>query len=317
MKSIGGYFELEFRQGEHFHKNAIRLSTARQCLEYILRFRKYNKVYVPYYTCDAILEPIRKLEVQYEYYHIDGNLEPLLHKRIGEFEALLYTNYFGLKQDYIELLSKQYKNLIIDNAQAFFAKPIKGVDTFYSARKFIGVPDGAYLYVDKDIDENFPIYNPINSSKYLVGRLVSDAESFYFDFQESEKKLCNLEIHNMSILSDKILRSLDYYTIIQKRRSNYMYLFHHLNMSNKIHFDISSTDDVPMVYPFWSNKLDWKNELRLKKIYIPIYWKSVLDLMQDEYNIETSLVNSLCAIPIDQRYGKDEMNYIITSILSK
>lgn len=317
MNSIGGYFELEFRQGEHFHKNAIRLSTARQCLEYILRLRKYNKVYIPYYTCDAILEPIKKLGIQYEFYRIDENLEILSLFEIGELEALLYTNYFGLKQDYINALSHQYQNLIIDNAQAFFAKPLEGVDTFYSARKFIGVPDGAYLYVDNYEGEIFQTYNPINSLNYLVGRLTFDAESFYSDFQKSEKNLCNLDIHNMSILSDKILRSLDYYAIIQKRRFNYMYLFRHLDSLNKLHFDISFTDDVPMAYPFWNNIADLKNKLQAKRIYIPRYWQSVLDLASDEHDVERSLANSLCAIPVDQRYGKDEMNYIITNVLLK
>ena len=33
MMSIGGYFELEIREGKHFHQGAIKLSTARQCFE--------------------------------------------------------------------------------------------------------------------------------------------------------------------------------------------------------------------------------------------------------------------------------------------
>lgn len=70
MMSIGGYFELEIREGKHFHQGAIKLSTARQCFEYILKARRYTKVYIPYYTCDVIIEPLMKLNVKYEYYHI-------------------------------------------------------------------------------------------------------------------------------------------------------------------------------------------------------------------------------------------------------
>lgn len=43
-KAIGGYFELELRKGEHYHKNALRLNTARNCFEYVLLVRKYTKV---------------------------------------------------------------------------------------------------------------------------------------------------------------------------------------------------------------------------------------------------------------------------------
>ena len=152
MMSIGGYFELEIREGKHFHQGAIKLSTARQCFEYILKARRYTKVYIPYYTCDVIIEPLMKLNVKYEYYHINSLLDPVFDKKIESSEAFLYTNYFGLKQDTVLYLSRFYPNLIVDNAQAFFAKPIEGVDTFYSARKFFGVPDGAYLYTTALLD---------------------------------------------------------------------------------------------------------------------------------------------------------------------
>ena len=36
MEAIGGYFELELQQGEEYHKDALRLNTARNCFEYIL-----------------------------------------------------------------------------------------------------------------------------------------------------------------------------------------------------------------------------------------------------------------------------------------
>lgn len=98
MKSIGGYFELEFREGVQYHETALKLSTARQCLEYVLRAKCYNKIYVPFYTCDAILEPILKLGISYEFYHIDKNFEPVFDRAIEEDEVFLYTNYWGLKQ---------------------------------------------------------------------------------------------------------------------------------------------------------------------------------------------------------------------------
>lgn len=76
--AIGGYFELEIPQGAHYHKTAIRLNTARNCFEYILRTRAYKKVYIPYYTCDVMLEPIQRLGIGFQYYSIDENLSPIL-----------------------------------------------------------------------------------------------------------------------------------------------------------------------------------------------------------------------------------------------
>ena len=153
MTSIGGYFELELPQKAEYHKSALALNTGRNCLEYILRARGYKKVYLPYYSCEVLLEPFNKLDVEYCFYHINGSLELEQLVTLQDGEALLYINYFGLKQDYVASLSATYgKQLIVDNTQAFYAKPIKGIDTFYSCRKFFGVADGAYLYCSQSLD---------------------------------------------------------------------------------------------------------------------------------------------------------------------
>ena len=149
MKAIGGYFELELNDGHEWHANAIRLNTARNAFEYVLRSEKYKRVHLPYYTCDAMLEPIEKLEVERQFYHIDTNLEPCVDPAaLPEDEGFVYTNYFGLKDRCVEALAQVCPTLIVDNAQSFFSTPLPGVDVFYSPRKFFGVPDGAYLYTD-------------------------------------------------------------------------------------------------------------------------------------------------------------------------
>src|SRR5215510_594465 len=96
---LGGYFELELRDGQHYHSAAIELNTARNCVEYILKVREYKKIYIPYYTCEIILEPIKKCNVDYEFYSINQKLEPINKYNLSDGEAFLYTNYFGLKQD--------------------------------------------------------------------------------------------------------------------------------------------------------------------------------------------------------------------------
>ena len=154
MKEIGGYIELEFKEGQPFHSSAIALNTTRNCFEYVLRAKKIKKILIPHFTCDVMLEPINKLGVIFQYYHIDSNLEPIITNETSQNNALLYTNYFGIKQNVIKKLHKKFGNLIIDNSQAFYHFPVKNVDTFYSARKFFGVPDGAYLYTDKFIPGN-------------------------------------------------------------------------------------------------------------------------------------------------------------------
>ena len=313
MHSIGGYFSLELPWYEEYHKNAIKLNTGRNCLEYILRCRQYKKVYIPYYTCEVILEPIQKLNIAYEFYHINLSLEILDEIHLQEGEALLYTKYYGLKQRYVEVLAEKYgKRLIVDNTQAFYAKPILGIDTFYTCRKFFGVPDGAYLYTDTllnmDMEQDVS-YERMNS---LTKRIDISPEAGYQDFRDVSKSLVGLPIRRMSNLSQRMMQGIDYETIKQRRRANYQMLDAAFCHENNIILKLEA-DAVPMVYPYLVSIQGLHERLIENRIFVARYWPNVLTWSTKD---DTSflLASQMIPLPIDQRYGKEELEYIISRI---
>ena len=313
-KAIGGYNQLELRSGEHYHKDALRLNTARNCLEYILRVRKYSKLYIPYYTCEVILEPLHKLGVQYEFYHIDMNFELQDAIQLKANEALLYTNYYGLKQKTIEVLAKQYgKQLIVDNAQAFYANPVEGIDTFYSARKFFGVADGAYLYIDEELNEELEQDVSYDRMQHLLKRIDLSAEAGYADFQQVEHELCNQPIKRMSKLTEAILCSVDYAKCASVRRNNYLELEKQLADSNGIHLELSF-EDVPLAYPYLTDDVGLRNRLISRRVYVPTYWPNVLDWCVSNA-LECKMVTQTIPLIIDQRYGTIEMKNNINNLI--
>ena len=310
MDSIGGYFGLELRQGEHFHKDSLCLNSARNCLEYILRVRNYTKIYIPYYTCEVILEPIKKLNLEFEFYHINESLEPQKDYFLNNDEAFLYTNYFGLKQDCVLRLAKLYKKqLIVDNAQAFYAKPLEGIDTFYSPRKFFGIADGGYLYIDKKLDIELKQDYSYERMSHLLKRIDVSAEFGYNDFKRNDESLINQPIRLMSKLTSEILSSIDYNLIRNKRIKNFLYLESKLKDQNLIYLPLIN-NDVPMVYPFLTNDITLKAKLIANKIFVATYWPNVKDWTKEK-DLEYKLTNNLLPLPIDQRYGIKEMNKLI------
>ncbi|MBR4065050.1 MAG: hypothetical protein IKK02_07300 [Tidjanibacter sp.] len=312
-KAIGGYNQLELRSGGHYHKDALRLNTARNCLEYILRVRNYKKVYVPYYTCEVILEPFNKLDVAYEFYHINEELNIKDDINLTEGEAILYTNYYGLKQSSVEQLAKKYgPRLIVDNAQAFFAPRINGIDTFYSARKFFGVPDGAYLYIDEELTEELEQDVSYDRMQHLLKRIDLSAEAGYDDFQQVEHELCNQPIKRMSKLTEAILCSINYKKCAQIRRNNYLEFDKSLSDCNGIHLDVDS-NAVPLAYPYLADDVDLRNCLISRRIYVPTYWPNVEDWAGNDAP-ETLMANNILPLPIDQRCGVEDMNRIINII---
>ena len=312
-KAIGGYPELELRKGEHYHKEALCLNTARNCFEYILRAKQYTKVYMPYYTCEVMFEPLKKLGISYEYYHINNILEPIDNVNLKPTEAFLYTNYYGLKQDCVKRLAKQYGNqLIVDNAQAFFAEPINGIDTFYSARKFFGVADGAYLYTDTILDIQLDKDKSYERMMHLLIRADIDAESGYAYFKINDDSLINNPIRLMSNLTEKILCSIDYDKIKTIRCNNYTLLETKLKSSNKISLFMDA-DAVPMVYPYLVNDCSLRKLFINNKIYVPKYWSNIVEKCKKK-DYEHELMEYLLPLPINHVYDIENINRIINII---
>lgn len=327
MQAIGGYFELELplhkeyhpistlRQGADGGEACVRLNTGRNCLEYILRSRQYRKVYIPYYTCEVVLEPFQKLNIEYAFYHIDINLEITDPISLHEDEALLYTNYYGLKQRYVEVLSKKYgTKLIVDNTQAFFAKPLKGIDTFYTCRKFFGVPDGAYLYTDKPLNIEINQDESWERMTFLSKRIDLGAAAGYQDFQEKEELLIGQPIKCMSNLTQRLMQSIDYESAAQQRRRNFLHLHEALHNSNLLKLELAD-DAVPMVYPYMTNRQGLREHLIKNKVFVARYWPNVLEWASPS-DFEYALTSCMLPIPCDQRYSKEDINVILNCIAS-
>lgn len=315
MKGIGGFFELELRRGEHYHEGALRLNTARNSFEYVLRVRSYSKVYIPYYTCEAVLEPLKRLGVEYGFYAINEHLEPEREIRLEKGEAFLYTNYFGLKQGCMGRLAGIYGNrLIVDNAQAFYAPRVEGVDTFYSPRKFFGVPDGGYLYTNRRLEGGLLRDVSWERMGHLLRRVDEGAEAGYALFRKNEDALDDNPIRSMSRLTERMLEGVDYERAGRQRRGNFLYLHERLKGRNRLDMKLQD-EEVPMVYPFWTDGgEDLKKELIRNKIYVATYWPNVPE-WTEEGTLEYDLAKNVVALPVDQRYTKKELEHIVNLLL--
>lgn len=306
---IGGYFELELPRYQEYHAGAIALNSGRFCLEYILRCKKIKKVYVPFYTCDSVVQPIENLDISYQFYHIDTKYQITDDIHLLDGDVLLYTNYWGLLDSYCRELANKYKNqLILDYTQAFYSLPIEGIDTFYSCRKYFGVPDGAYLYTDAKADFDIEQDKSYNCLSALVKRIDLSAEAGYEDFHANDRKFHESPLRGMSKFTRRMMQGIDYEGIAQRRRRNYTYLQHCLGGRQL------QKGEVPMVFPYIS---DMGQELRKKliagKVFVAKYWPNVEEWARPDAT-ETWLSNHLLPLPIDQRYEEKEMERIIKII---
>ena len=321
-KAIGGYFSLELNEGWELHRDALRLNTGCYALEYILKARKYSKVYIPYYICDSVLLPFERVGISYEFYHINEKLEPVAELHPKEGEAVLYVNYFGLKNRYASTFCYVYHNTILDQTQAFYSeqgnkyedKTIQS-DTFYSCRKFFGVADGAYLYTDCFLDEKLPQDESFGRMDFLTKRIDRSAQEGFADFHANDEALCSVGMCRMSRLTEAIMRSIDYTAKANRRIHNFYVLDKSLRPTNRFKWDIDY-GTVPMVYPYYvEDGANLRQYLIDHQVFCARYWPNVLEWCQPG-DLEYQLAANLVCLPIDQRYDEEDMIYIL-SILGK
>ncbi|KQS95214.1 hypothetical protein [Chryseobacterium sp. Leaf394] len=309
--AIGGYFELELSKKSNLFPDYLALNSARNCLEYILRLSIYNNIFIPYYTCDVLLEPLQKLNITYEFYDVDFNLEPIFDfSLLKKEDAFLYTNYFGLKNTFVKNLSAKIPgNIIIDNAQALFAEPVKNIPTFYSPRKFVGVPDGGFVTCNLDPSITFGKDSSYERMSHLLKRIDTSAESGYGDFKRNDKSLENQPIKLMSDLTKLLLMNIDFHFVKEQRQRNFQFLHDKLKKKNLLSISYNH-DSIPMVYPFRTKDPLVKEKLINQKIYCASYWPNVIDWCSAEQNSHI-LAKEIVALPIDQRYSVEDMEKIL------
>ncbi|MBN3939339.1 hypothetical protein [Nostoc sp. NMS9] len=313
VKAIGGFFELEIQNKDYsYHSNAIALSNGRACLNLILEHINAQKIWIPFYTCDALLEPIKNNQIPYSFYSINISLEPTEDFELKENEYFLYINYFGIKSKFIESLINQYSDqIIIDNTQAFFDRENSKTWSFNSARKFFGVPDGAYLYTPYDIAVDYQRNTDLSCS-YLFNRLLGKQKQAYQEFIEYEKGL-NDEIKKISIVSEYLLANIDYLNIAQKRRYHFNYYHSIFEEINQFNLPLA-TNDIPYYYPLLVKNIIDRNLLYEQNIFIPILWKDTIQRGLEGFYFEQYLTQKLIALPIDHRYEIEDIDYVIESV---
>ena len=68
-----------------------------------------------------------------------------------------------------------------------------------------------------------------------------------------------------------------------------------------------------MVYPYAvSNGQELRKRLIENKVFVAKYWPNVLPCKG--FELEVSLANNVMALPIDQRYGVEDMERIVSII---
>lgn len=313
---IGSFIELQLPKGKEYYnldKDIARLNTGRMAIWHAFRVTGAKRIWIPIYQCDSIRNTFKDKDIEIKYYHQDKYFNPINLNPDGE-DAVLLVNYFGImSQARLKSLSSKYNNVIIDNCQAFFCQPIDTALNVYSCRKFVGVPDGSYV-IGKNAHlytEEYPQCFSSDTAAFLLMRIEYGCEGKGYEARSiNEHRIDSEDCMKMSKLTHAILDGTDYDFIKKKRRENFEYassLFKDINlMSPEAYYDVNT---VPMVYPLLVEDDDLIKRLNSAK-HFQGHWWSYIREEQPEDLFEHWISRYVIPITIDQRYGKEELDYL-------
>lgn len=313
QKEYGGFIELEHYHGDMLHKDGIKLNSAQNCLRYLIRKWHIKTIWLPYFLCDSVPGGCHKENIEVKYYHIDENLRPVFPENAAQEDWMYIVNYYGQLHDQ-ELLAykEKFDNLILDNVQAYYHKPEADIPAIYSCRKFFGVADGGIITGVRDSDGGYEKDYSYGRMEFLMGRFEKGANPFYGQYVENNELVGELDIMEMSSLTENLLRSLDYDRIRKVREENFIFLHDVLGEVNALNIHCPK---APFMYPLYvGNGPAVRKQLIANRIYVPRLWP--LEYHSDSIPVEQRLSDNILPIPCDQRYGKDDMKYITEVILN-
>lgn len=313
MKELGGYIEFEYYRKPLLHERAVKLNCGRNALAYLIQTKQISRIALPYFLCDSIRNVCKKYSVAVRGYSITEQLTPV-DMTLDDDEWLYIVNYYGqLSPDAIRHLSERYSRIIVDNAQAYFAMPVSGVDTLYTCRKFFGVADGAILYTDAEPILSLEQDKSFERMTFLLGRMECGSSPFYAQYAQNNASFAEAPIRRMSKLTENLLRGIDYEFVKKRRTDNFKYLAERLGAYNQI--SVKAVEGA-FAYPLLlDDGLRIRQKLIDNKIYIPLLWPNVLQDTSVE-SLEYKLASCILPIPCDQRYGQEELDEIIHMVQS-
>ncbi len=287
--------------------NSGRVAVYAACLDMGI-----NEVWLPYYLCPTVRDFLQSQGVLVHEYHIDDDYLPLVDS-IADSAGLVWTNWFGAmgserKRAVAEAFGRQ---LIIDNCHAFFEEPMLGVHNVYSCRKFLGVPQGAFL-VAESFDAGFQEWEPVidPSYEYLQIAAKEGSDKAYPLYLAHEEDL-TFQCGKMDPLVQAAIGGIDLEAVKAIRSNNLQVLREQLAQ-----YELSSIDKVapyPVWFPLYVEDDNLRDRLIESRIFVPRLWKRILS-MEDATPRERTLAKYLLPLPIDQRYRAKDMRALAQKV---
>lgn len=325
-------FNSEKNQIEQFFRNKsyILFNSGRNAIRYLCSLLPGGDILLPDYICSSVTDIfLENKKFNIKFYKINPNFSidvKDLEKKISKSTSTVFImHYFGIMQNEIDMIKIKkicltYKSkLVEDLTHSIFSQGELFGDYFVcSLRKWFPVPDGGVLFGDKLEDKTYSRENVDNISPMILKQIYLKNNINYNNlyrnmFIENENYLNNFnEIKKISLLSENLLMHYNFEKMIEIRQKNAKYLISKLyQMGFTLPYKLKHNNCFLSVPIMVKERDKLRRYLINNNIFCAVHWPENNNIcVNTKYFSEHEL-----SLPIDQRYGKSEMDYLINKIL--
>ena len=294
---------------------------------------------LPPFTCHTVFEPFMEFDYEIRTLSMNSDLsinaeDIVRYQEKCKAGVVLVHRYYGfdtlpLFDLAVETLQRKGVIVIEDCTQCLYSSfPISSADyVVASIRKWCGVPDGGFAickegnFCCKPSQEDrkmVELKRVASELKYqFLFERKGDKPTFKAKYREAEELLDNQnEYYAIGKLSAAIQAELDVEMLKKKRRDNYQVLLEGIRnvVGVKVIFDFMPDDVVPLYFPILADDRETIQALLADNdIYAPIVWPKAGNCPPIG-EIANSIYEKILCIPVDQRYGVDDMQRIVRVI---
>ncbi len=291
---------------------------------------------VPSFTCETVIQPFLDSGYDLKMYEINEELgiekerflEDIRESGVG---VIIIHRYFGFDTmpdigEIIDGIRNLGISIIEDRTQCLYSDiELLDADFFVaSLRKWHGIPDGGILVCKEGVIDGKPLNVDVEleQAKVDAGHAkynylfhhIGEKDSFLEKFRKAEDILDNRsQKYKISPFSYAMQASLDISGMKQKRRRNYAMLTKGIRSVEGIEsvFPELQKGVVPLYCPIMvTERQHIQKFLCDRGIYAPIIWPKP-DMLPDISGNRSKLYQNMLCIPIDQRYGEEDMDRIV------
>jgi len=342
---IGGEFELsEFKLGspDMLSRLTRGLSgtwtlSGRSALSLILRTLQgegIRHIHLPTYLCESLIQPVKALGLRYSFYPVEADLRAKPDPPSGA--AVLIIHYFGWPNSAASDLRAEAGRsfqLIEDACQALLSDWSASVSVprfiFLSPRKFGPTLLGGWCNVSVNLAEA-PRDTTALVQRSLAARIARGAylaepdapvnvsvERGYLEVFEAQERFLDDHPTYASVpqLVLDVAAGLDWGAIAARRRQNWQILSDCLRGYVEPVIPVLPPSVVPLGYVVRLKERDRvRARLAERRIFCPVHWPIPSVCRGYASREAIALAESCLTLPVDQRYGTEDMLYVADTL---